>query len=559
MSKLRHLVFIFSLSGCTWLSGKVTRSEVPYCDLHAADLPFAGGAGTEQSPYLLCSVPQFKNVSTSLSAQFRLMTNLDLSQTGTDWDPIGSTGDPFKGVFDGNGFSISNLRNTGASAQYAGIFGVIESATVKNLTVSGATLQPSIASSYVGVIAGRSQRSNTLINLTLRNSTVGGVASGASGGVIGEARVENGSITLQNVTVVGLSLSRAGGGLVGRIYDSTGVSPYTHSISNASVSNATMVGACTGCSQLGGLVGFSNAGFSVNGATITNIAASNAAFIGGVVGAVVASTVSFSVSSVTIQGTLNGGSSSGGVAGTASVNTLSISSLRYSGTVGSSSTGKSGGLFGDVTTQIGGVISESSVSAQVISSLAAGGFYGEANNGSSVLALRKSSFDGSVTSAAGGVASGVTTYNAGPIEISEVAVRANVSGGDNGAGFVWMMDWVSISNSYFSGTISATNEVGGIGDSSAASTSISSVLVIATLTAPARDAFFRNGSSLCPAPSCHYDSTLSGAITEAGGGNFANIAGQTTATLQGGGVLTGLALSTWSYSAGRYPKLAWEP
>lgn len=75
----------------------------------------------------------------------------DIDMTGvTDWSPIGSatcslvsnkltvSGQPFTGVFDGNNHSILNFKTTydGAIAGGTfGLFGILEGATVKNLTI----------------------------------------------------------------------------------------------------------------------------------------------------------------------------------------------------------------------------------------------------------------------------------------------------------------------------------------------------------------------------------------------------------------------------------------
>ena len=68
----------------------------------------------------------------------KLTADIDLNNQV--WTPIGTQGNPFKGVFDGGQHSVANLKlvNTdGSGRAMIGLFGNINSGTVSNLTVSG--------------------------------------------------------------------------------------------------------------------------------------------------------------------------------------------------------------------------------------------------------------------------------------------------------------------------------------------------------------------------------------------------------------------------------------
>lgn len=69
-------------------------------------------------------------------ANYRLSNSIDLK--GRKWMPIGSAENPFRGVFDGCGYSITNMNVNDKDLTYAGFFGVINGAKVMNLKVSGA-------------------------------------------------------------------------------------------------------------------------------------------------------------------------------------------------------------------------------------------------------------------------------------------------------------------------------------------------------------------------------------------------------------------------------------
>ena len=106
----------------------------------------------------------------------RLTTDLDLS--GIDnWTPIGTlTWKYFKGTFDGNGHTISNLK-TGGHPQGSGLFTKNEG-TIKNLTLINVNIS---GDKYVGGIAGVNSGG------TIENCFVDGIISGDKyvGGIAG--------------------------------------------------------------------------------------------------------------------------------------------------------------------------------------------------------------------------------------------------------------------------------------------------------------------------------------------------------------------------------------
>ena len=75
---------------------------------------------------------------------FKLMNDIDLA--GKGWTPIGLNDETaFKGVFDGNGYAIKGLsvvvdENNTSNATGAGLFGVVENAKLKGVTLKDATV-----------------------------------------------------------------------------------------------------------------------------------------------------------------------------------------------------------------------------------------------------------------------------------------------------------------------------------------------------------------------------------------------------------------------------------
>jgi len=108
---------------------------------------YGGGNGTEANPYLIrtsCQMNAIGADSNDWDAHFRLTADIDLSgYTGTSFNIIGN----FGGVFDGNGYIISNFSRESAG----GIFGVVDDANaeVRNLTL----VDPNVSARWMDVIA----------------------------------------------------------------------------------------------------------------------------------------------------------------------------------------------------------------------------------------------------------------------------------------------------------------------------------------------------------------------------------------------------------------------
>lgn len=79
----------------------------------------------------------------------------DIDLNGLEWTPIGVTGKPFLGAFNGGNHTISNLSCNMPEASRVGLFGTMwqKSGGVKNLTIHNATVT---GDAYVGALIGQS-------------------------------------------------------------------------------------------------------------------------------------------------------------------------------------------------------------------------------------------------------------------------------------------------------------------------------------------------------------------------------------------------------------------
>ena len=215
-----------------------------------AEPEFAGGTGTEADPYLISTPAQLNNLRKDLTAHYKLTNDIDLADWG-NWDPIGTNeSNPFKGIFDGNGYSIKNMSAKGnAYGSSAGLFGYLDSATIKNTGIVDSTVG---GAQYVGGIAGfvaNSSISNCYAARGINGSHVGGYAGAYVGGIVGVLR-ENSDIS-SCYNTGGVSATASAGGIAG-------VTNSTSSINNCYNTGEIDVersGSATSSFWAGGIVG----------------------------------------------------------------------------------------------------------------------------------------------------------------------------------------------------------------------------------------------------------------------------------------------------------------
>lgn len=126
--------------------------------------------------------------------------------------PIGTSASaPFKGIFDGNGHTISGLALTGT--HNVGLFGVADGATIRNLTAIGSV---TATGNNVGGIVGFAYMNCTVRNCTA-DITVNGTNGEGVGGVVGKiGGATVGTLVLENCTNLGVVNGKLyTGGIIG--------------------------------------------------------------------------------------------------------------------------------------------------------------------------------------------------------------------------------------------------------------------------------------------------------------------------------------------------------
>ena len=163
-------------------------------------IPTAVLADAETCDLAISTLDEFKAFAESVNGGnayegklVQLKANLDLGGENSPWTAIGTSGNSFKGTFDGTNHVISGLYI--ASGSYIGLFGYVSGGTVKNVTVRGAVKGSSNTAGVVGYLAaGRVENCGN-------NATVnGGSAVGGVVGYVGGASTVSGCYNSGNIT-----------------------------------------------------------------------------------------------------------------------------------------------------------------------------------------------------------------------------------------------------------------------------------------------------------------------------------------------------------------------
>jgi hypothetical protein len=243
----------------------VENSVVPFQVTSEADLRMVGTGQTHHTGDVW-----------GLLDHYELTTDITLIQG--DWQPIGSAGSPFRGVFDGDGHTITGMTiNT--TNDNTGMFAVIgRNGKVQNVNLESVSIR---GGSITGAIAGENR--GEIHNCSVRGTIISesrGTGSGGVGGIAGRNFSDTAIITncssYANVTGV----IRVGGiaGVNGDIGINAGA--------RIERSYATGVITATG-TDLGSLAG-GIAGSNGEGCAITNsFALGNVISRGGMVGGIV--------------------------------------------------------------------------------------------------------------------------------------------------------------------------------------------------------------------------------------------------------------------------------
>ncbi len=177
------------------------------------------GTGTELDPYLISSendlafLAKQVNDGVELYDDMYIKMTVDIDLGNQNWTPIGKAKpNTFKGTFDGDGHTISNLsiktEDGNADAIFAGVFGRTDNGVIKNLNVDGAVI---VSAKYAGAIVGQQTGTagageSAVINCHVNNVDIRGLQCG---GIVGRSSISKANkgdakitgCTVNNITI----------------------------------------------------------------------------------------------------------------------------------------------------------------------------------------------------------------------------------------------------------------------------------------------------------------------------------------------------------------------
>ena len=246
----------------TTTNGETVTYYAVWRDTYANHYSTPSGSGTSGDPYLISSASNLAWISNraengqSTSIYCKQTANIDLS--AYEWLPIGNGTNYFLGNYDGNGYTIKNMkinRISGINRRYLGLFGFVagDTSVIQNVRIIGDTtiVTGSGSSWFVGSVAGYITGKAKILNCTNFNNVTSG--NDNVGGIVGSARGTNtisGCINYGDVTG-----SLWVGGIVGDTGSNVTISNCYVNANVKATSNYNSYGGCCG-----GIVGSNTTG-----------------------------------------------------------------------------------------------------------------------------------------------------------------------------------------------------------------------------------------------------------------------------------------------------------
>jgi len=287
---------------------------------------YNGGDGSIGNPYQIATPAQLKTLMTTTAdwnSHFVLTADLDMY--GETCSPIGTSAITFKGSFNGQNHSITNLVINNPSSEYQGLFGYAETTYfIKNLQVSGTVT----GANFTGILCACFDGNN---HGSIENCSTSGVVNAYglhAGGLIGEFIEATMNNCHSSGTLNGNNKNEIGG-FVGYLSNST---------VNGCSSSVDLSGGGQRCGGFAGLVGGSKISECYSSGSV-----SGSDYIGGFVGSI---SPSCTIQNCYSTGNVNGSYHIGGFCGS-----IYNSAIEYCYSIGRiTATGtRKGGFIGNQT------------------------------------------------------------------------------------------------------------------------------------------------------------------------------------------------------------------
>lgn len=182
------------------------------------------GDGTADNPYQITSAEELAwfrdevNNNSNQTACAKLMNDISMSsvchaaggeyETELSWEPIGTDSKYFKGTFDGNNKTVSDLY-INANQRGVGLFGQVSDAHIKNLTFKNANVTNEASQRLSGILVGYA--SSTTIQNIKTDETSSITAGRETGGIAGWSADDGNVLNCENHATVNAYEYNTGG------------------------------------------------------------------------------------------------------------------------------------------------------------------------------------------------------------------------------------------------------------------------------------------------------------------------------------------------------------
>ena len=434
-------------AGCIFLNWSdgvetATRRDFIYnnFEIEAIFEKIYDGKGTNSEPFFIRDYSDLIKMNYFPAASYSLQNNIDMADI--DHHPCFDNDTRFNGLFNGNNFTIQNMRvRLSDKYNFSSLFGFIDKdSCIKNLSIINAdicipnfvtTYEPSCVGAICGVSLGYLDNISVEISIT---STALDYDNVAIGGIVGQSK---GTIT--NCTArININLTNVKAGFNSMAFNVGGIAGIAeNAILNCST-YGTIITSCTSIQDarersIGGIVGRYADNIQVEHITIGNCSTevtitSNAyAYIGGLIGCIRNIPKHFIIENCTSIVDVNSTGMIGGLLGNVSFTSAYISNCHTSGNL-------CGGY-------VGGFVS--SIEAK--------------DSGATII---NSSFNGKIETNGGNAAGFAQSIR--NTTITQCYAISNVKSNARAAGFVLLVNQDSfIEKSFCAGQVTAQSHIGG--------------------------------------------------------------------------------------------------
>ena len=189
----------------------------------------------------------------------KLGANVDMN--GLNWTPIGNWDNAFAGTFDGQGYTISNLKINDPEGDGVGFFGITEKVTIKNVNFVNVDVY---GYSEVATVAGYVSPGSTIsnchvsgkISIVAEYAYAGGISAGQA-----YYSVDGCSVIADGTGLIQAKNRNAVGGIAAWMCEGE------NKITNCQVKNLDLIG----WTNIGGISGFIHYSNVIDGCTVENV------------------------------------------------------------------------------------------------------------------------------------------------------------------------------------------------------------------------------------------------------------------------------------------------